>query len=62
MKKRTHHYEVPHARGLGHQRGHRAAARHQDDLYGLCVQQVIQQLCGLTWITLKAERKTTLNI
>lgn len=62
MKRKTHHYEVPHARGFGHQCGHRAAAWHQDDLYGLRVQQVIQQLRGLTRITLKAERKTLLNI
>lgn len=33
----THHNEVPHASGFGHQRGYAAAAGHQDDLDGLGV-------------------------
>ncbi|KAG7276583.1 hypothetical protein CRUP_019633 [Coryphaenoides rupestris] len=46
----TNHYEVPHARGLGHQGGHTAAAGHQDDLDGLCVEQVIEQLGGFAGV------------
>lgn len=53
----THHYQVPHACRLSHQRRNGAAARHQDNLYGLCVQQVIQQFSGLSWITLKEREK-----
>lgn len=48
----SYHYEVPHASSLSHQGGHRTATWHQHDFNGLCVQKVIKQLGGLTWITL----------
>ncbi len=51
----THHYEVPHASRFSHQRGDAAAAGHQDDLDGLGVQKVIQQLGGFTWVTLEGQ-------
>lgn len=53
--KDTHHYEVPHASSFGHQRGDAAAAGHQDDLNGLGVQKVIQQLGGFPWVTLERQ-------
>lgn len=54
-KNDTHHYEVPHASGFGHQRGDAAAAGHQDDLDGLRVQKVIKQLGGFSWVTLEEQ-------
>lgn len=49
----THHNEVPHPRGLSHKRGHGAAARHEDDLDGVAVEQLIQVLGGLARVTLR---------
>lgn len=51
----THHNEVPHASSFGHQCGDAAAAGHQDNLNGLRVEKVIQQLGGLPWVTLQRQ-------
>lgn len=59
--KDTHHYEVPHASRFGHQRGDAAAAGHQDDLNGLGVQKVIQQLGGFSWVTLEGQNDKVLH-
>lgn len=56
----THHYEVPHASGFGHQRGDAAAAGHQNDLDGLGVQKVVQQLGGFSWVTLQGQNDRAL--
>lgn len=53
----THHYEVPHARGFSHQRGDAAAAGHQDDLKRLRVEEVIEQLGGFSWVTLRETKR-----
>lgn len=49
----THHDEVPHACGFSHQRGDATAAGHQDDFKGLRVEEVIEQLGGFPWVTLR---------
>lgn len=55
----THHDEVPHACGFGHQGGDAAAAGHQDDFKGLRVEEVVEQLGGFPWVALrKTTRKT----
>lgn len=59
--KDAHHNEVPHASSFGHQRGDAAAAGHQDDLDGLGVQKVIQQLSGFSWVTLEGQNDNALN-
>lgn len=60
-KRDTHHDEVPHASGLGHQRGDAAAAGQQDDLDGLRVQEVVQQLGGFSGVTLQGQNDTVFN-
>lgn len=57
----THHDEVPHASSFRHQRGDAAAAGHQDDLNGLRVQKVIQQLGGFSWVTLEGQNDKVLH-
>lgn len=59
--KDTHHDEVPHASSFRHQRGDAAAAGHQDDLNGLGVQKVIQQLGGFSWVTLEGQNDKVLH-
>lgn len=51
----THHNEVPHPGSLSHQRGHGAAARHEDDLDRVIVEQLVQVLGGLAWVTLSGK-------
>lgn len=48
----AYHNEVPHPGSLSHERGDRAAARHKDDLDGVVVEQLVQVLGGLAWVTL----------
>lgn len=57
----THHDEVPHARRFRHQRGDAAAAGHQHDFDGLRVEEVIEQLGGLSWVTLAKTKRETLK-
>lgn len=59
--KETHHYEVPHASSFGHDGGDTAAARHQDDLDGLGVQKVVQQLGRFTRVTLEGQSDKALH-
>lgn len=56
----THHYEVPHASSFGHQCGDAAAAGHQNDLDGLGVQKVVQQLGGFSRVTLQGQNDRAL--
>lgn len=56
-RKDAHHNKVPHASSFGHQCGDSTAARHQDNLDGLGVEKVIEQLGGFSWITLKGQNK-----
>lgn len=51
----AYHNEVPHPGSLSHKRGDRAAARHEDDLDGVVVEQFIQVLGSLAWVTLNGE-------
>lgn len=48
----SYHYEVPHSSSLSHQRWHGAAARHQHNFNGVCIQEVVEQLGSFAWIAL----------
>lgn len=48
----AYHNEVPHPGSLSHERGDGAASRHEDDLDGVVVEQLIQVLGGLARVTL----------
>lgn len=52
----AHHNEVPHPGSLGHKCGDGAAARHEDDLDRVIVEQLVQVLGGLAWVTLSEEK------
>lgn len=49
----AYHNKIPHPGSLGYKCGHRTAAWHEDDLDGVVVEQFIQVLGGLPWVTLK---------
>lgn len=49
----AYHNKIPHPGSLGYKCGHRTAAWHEDDLDGVIVEQFIQVLGGLPWVTLK---------
>ena len=49
----AYHNEVPHPGSLSHERGDGAASRHEDDLDGVVVEQLIQVLGGLARVTLE---------
>lgn len=48
----AYHNEVPHPSSLSHKCGDRATARHEDDLDRVIVEQLVQVLGGLAWVTL----------
>lgn len=59
--KDAYHNKVPHPSSFSHQCGDTTAARHQDNLDGLGVQKVIEQLGGFSWITLKGHMRKCLT-
>ena len=55
----TYHHQVPHSGRLGHCRGDDAAGRQHDDLDGLVVQQIVEDVGAQPWVALQENERTT---